>query len=93
MDALVEVEDLTGQIEQIDDAPVFAGPYSRVYRGVLNGECIAIKVLQPLGGKALHALRRKIQREKTVWLCWITRTSYRCTVTLKRTSDFNRWVH
>ncbi|KAG8820947.1 hypothetical protein FRC17_009963 [Serendipita sp. 399] len=65
------IGDLSGRIENIEPKPVFVGPYSLVYRGVLDGELVAIKVLQPVAGCALHTMRRlqkkKIERERTVW--------------------------
>ncbi|KAG8819138.1 hypothetical protein FRC17_010593 [Serendipita sp. 399] len=35
MDNLVEVKDLSNQIEHIEEAPIYAGPYSRVYQHLL----------------------------------------------------------
>ncbi|KAG8825070.1 hypothetical protein FRC17_008864 [Serendipita sp. 399] len=63
----MEPNELSGQLENIEAKPLFVGPYSAVYSGVLNGEFVAIKVLQPVSGCVLHTMRRKINRERTVW--------------------------
>ncbi|KAG8855287.1 hypothetical protein FRC20_000792 [Serendipita sp. 405] len=66
-DVLAEIEDLSGQIERIEEPFIYAGTYSRVYRGVLKGKYVAVKVLQFVGGHGISDMRRKIQREKLVW--------------------------
>ncbi|KAG8832890.1 hypothetical protein FRC18_004471 [Serendipita sp. 400] len=60
-----ELANISGKIEILGKRPFFDGPYSNIYRGNYDGQMVAVKVLKPVG--RIHAMRRKIHRERAVW--------------------------
>ncbi|KAG8780744.1 hypothetical protein FRC15_009318 [Serendipita sp. 397] len=60
-----ELANISGKIEILGKRPFFDGPYSNIYRGKYDGQMVAVKVLKPVG--RIHAMRRKIHRERAVW--------------------------
>ncbi|KAG8808702.1 hypothetical protein FRC18_004893, partial [Serendipita sp. 400] len=60
-----ELENLSGKIKIRKLLPIFDGSYSRVYQGEYREQMVAVKVLKTIG--QTHAMRRKVQRERTVW--------------------------
>lgn len=58
--------DLTGQVDIQDMNPKFKGNYSSVFQGGLNDKPVAVKVIQSRAKTS--TIRRKILREKTVWI-------------------------
>ncbi|KAG8755312.1 hypothetical protein FRC14_004154 [Serendipita sp. 396] len=69
MDASGDFEDLSYQIKDINyQRPAYIGPYSIVYRGCWKNKYVAVKVLQIVEGCNLRTMRRKIKRERTVWI-------------------------
>lgn len=46
---------------------VYGGPYSAVHKGEWKGEAVAIKVINPMDGKSLKGMWRKLTRESQTW--------------------------
>ncbi|PVG00588.1 kinase-like protein [Serendipita vermifera] len=59
-----QIPELSGKIKLLDGPPV-RGNYSDVYRGVLKGQIVAVKVLKICG--SLAGMRRKVKRERIAW--------------------------
>ncbi|PVG01330.1 kinase-like protein, partial [Serendipita vermifera] len=59
------IPDLSGELTSINFQRPLRGGYSIVYQGQWKGRIVAVKVLSPVG--PLHSMKRKIQREGTIW--------------------------